>query len=182
MTLTANNKPLPVELTRFDATATATGTSLAWATASEKNSAYFEVQRSANSENFQTIATVQGQGTSATAHEYAVLDRAPLAGLAYYRLHQVDKDGAATYSPVVTARRAEAAALAVYPNPSSDKLYLSGLDAPATYRVLNSQGKIVLTGETDGAAGVDLKRLPAGIYLLETGTGAARHVQRFVRQ
>ncbi len=50
--------PLPVELTRFNAAAQANGVGVTWSTASEANSAYFEVQRNATGEAYQTIGKV----------------------------------------------------------------------------------------------------------------------------
>ena len=174
--------PLPVELTRFAAATKPNGIALDWTTASEKNSAYFEVQRSANGETFQVIARIKAQGNSSAAHTYSALDRAPLKGLAHYRLRQVDNDGTAAYSPVVTARSASTATPELYPNPSHGMLYVTGTEGPVRYRVLNGQGQPLLNGETAGTGGIDVTPLPAGIYLLEILTGNARTVKRFVRQ
>ncbi len=174
--------PLPVELTRFAATATPSGVGLEWATASEKNSAYFEVQRSATGQVFEALTTVPAQGTSTAAHAYAALDRAPLAGLAYYRLRQVDANGTASFSPVVSVRWLGVAGLHVYPNPSTGTLYLSGTAGPVRYRVLNCQGQTLQAGEAAGPDGVDVKRLPGGMYLLEISTENGRSLHRFVRQ
>ncbi|WP_317191264.1 T9SS type A sorting domain-containing protein [Hymenobacter sp. BT523] len=174
--------PLPVQLTRFAASTKGNGIALDWATAMEKNSAYFEVQRSADSETFRTIEKVQAQGSSTTTHTYATLDRAPLAGLNYYRLRQVDADGKESYSSVVSARWSAVTAVELYPNPSSDKVYLNGLDGTVRFRVLNEMGKTLMSGETTGAAGVSVQALPAGMYLLELVTETGRTVQRFARQ
>ncbi|MBD2723957.1 T9SS type A sorting domain-containing protein [Hymenobacter armeniacus] len=174
--------PLPVQLTRFAANTKGNGIALDWATATEKNSAYFEVQRSANSETFRTIEKVQALGSSTTTHTYATLDRAPLAGLNYYRLRQVDADGKESYSSVVSARWSAVTAVELYPNPSSDKVYLNGLDGTVRFRVLNEMGKTLMSGETTGAAGVSVQTLPAGMYLLELVTETGRTVQRFARQ
>ncbi|UOQ99394.1 T9SS type A sorting domain-containing protein [Hymenobacter sp. 5317J-9] len=174
--------PLPVQLTRFAASTKGNGIALDWATAMEKNSAYFEVQRSTDSETFRAIEKVQALGTSTTTHTYTTLDRAPLAGLNYYRLRQVDADGKESYSSVVSARWSAVAAVELYPNPSSDKVYLNGLDGTVRFRVLNEMGKTLMTGETTGAAGVSVQALPAGMYLLELVTEGGRTVQRFARQ
>ncbi|MDO7854335.1 T9SS type A sorting domain-containing protein [Hymenobacter convexus] len=173
--------PLPVELTKFTATTKASGIVLDWATASEKNSAVFEVQRSADGESFQTIAKVAAQGNSVVAHSYTALDRTPLAGVSQYRLRQLDADGTVAYSPVVTARWAVGGEASVYPNPTKSTLFFGSLAAPAKFRVLNGQGQALLIGTTS-AAGLDVQPLPAGIYLLEIVTESGRSVQRFVRE
>ncbi|MEL5996504.1 T9SS type A sorting domain-containing protein [Hymenobacter segetis] len=172
--------PLPVELTRFDAAAKPQGIALSWATATEKNSDYFEVQRSADGEIFQRVGSVKGQGTSSNAHEYAFLDGHPLAGLSYYRLRQVDTDGTSTFSPVATVQmRGE---VAVYPNPSTGTVSLPATMGAVRYRVLNALGQAVLSGQATGSDQLDLHTLAKGSYFLElTGAGGST-IQRLMRE
>ena len=70
-----NALPLPVELVAFTATAEGpAAVRLAWATASEKNSAAFEVERSADGTVFTPIGTVAAAGSSSAPHSYALRD------------------------------------------------------------------------------------------------------------
>ena len=62
---------LPVELVRFDAKAAGRVADLTWVTASERNSAWFVVERSANGRDFSALGRVAAAGTSATSHTYA---------------------------------------------------------------------------------------------------------------
>ncbi|RZL07427.1 MAG: discoidin domain-containing protein, partial [Hymenobacter sp.] len=96
--------PLPVTLTRFGAARQGTEVAVSWATASELHNAGFEVQRSADGHAFTTLAEVAGAGTTQASRSYTYLDAAPLRATAYYRLKQVDLDGAATYGPVVAVQ------------------------------------------------------------------------------
>ena len=73
---------------------------LTLATASEQNDTYFDVEHSTNGLEFKTIGNVKGQGTAQTVTNYNFEHTAPIAGINYYRLKQVDFDGAFTYSPV----------------------------------------------------------------------------------
>jgi hypothetical protein len=123
-TLGESSAPLPVELTSFTATPVANQTAmrLAWATASEKNSQAFEVERSLDGRTFTRIGTVAAASTSSSAHTYGLLDAQLPAGAAllYYRLRQVDLDGMFSYSPVHTvALTGAAAGLALYPRPTA---------------------------------------------------------------
>ena len=172
--------PLPVELTRFEAAAKGPAVGLSWATASEKNSAYFDVQRSASGEGYETIGRVAAQGSSSSLRAYEFLDARPLAGLAYYRLRQVDADGTTAYSPVATARRSPDAA--IYPNPTADAVRLpAGLGA-VRYRVLNGLGQVLTSGQATGGDRLDLRTLPKGTFFLELTDAAGRRVQRLVRE
>ena len=174
--------PLPVQLTRFTAAAQAAGIDLSWATASEKNNDRFEIQRSTNGTDFETVGTVQGQGTSSRAHEYAYLDARPHAGQAYYRLNQVDSDGAAAFSRVVAVQWASRTEVAGYPNPSIGQLTLPVALSGAAYRVLSPVGQVVLHGIVHADGRLDLSALPKGIYLLELTGADGRTAQRLVRE
>jgi len=62
---------------------------------------------------------VRGSGTTTEAKEYRFVDEG-VSGLLYYRLKQVDFDGAFAYSPVVEVRVAPPTEFALeqnYPNP-----------------------------------------------------------------
>jgi hypothetical protein len=115
---------LPVQLTAFSATAIPSrGVRLDWATASEVNNDYFEVQRSPDGRSFEVAGRVRGHGSSLQAHAYSLVDAAPGAATThYYRLRQVDHDGTSSFSPVqVVALGPGAGAfqLAAVPNPTT---------------------------------------------------------------
>ena len=172
--------PLPVELTRFEAQAKGQSVNVSWATASEKNNDHFDVQRSATGEGFATIGTVKGQGNSSSAHEYAFTDGHPLAGQAYYRLRQVDADGSTSYSPVVAVQRTTEAT--AYPNPTAGSITLPASSGPIRYRVLNSVGQTLLSGQAAGTEKLDLSSLPKGTFFLELTTASGRRTQRLLRE
>jgi hypothetical protein len=93
--------PLPVTLLDFTAQLQGGAVALAWHTASEVNSARFEVQRSLDGTSFKTLGRVTARGTSTTDTTYPYRDATLPAGASqlYYRLRQVDLNGTATYSP-----------------------------------------------------------------------------------
>ena len=125
---------------------------VAWATASERNSAYFVVERSANGRAFSEIKRVEAQHSSTSRHDYGTLDTAPLAGTSYYRLRQVDQDGTTAYSNIATVRfdgKAGAPALLAYPNPAtSTGFQLATINLGSgggTVQVFDNVGRLVLT-------------------------------------
>ncbi|SFP73586.1 T9SS type A sorting domain-containing protein [Hymenobacter arizonensis] len=114
--------PLPVQLSAFTARRAGAGVQLNWHTATELNSREFEVQRSANGVNFSVTGTVPAAGTTSMPRSYSFLDASVPANTSmYYRLRQVDTDGASHYSPVVqvAAVAPQGMRLWVAPNPAT---------------------------------------------------------------
>jgi len=115
---------LPVELLNFDAQLINRKTEVTWSTDSEKNSAYFSIQRSINGTDFEEIGQRLAAGNSTTLINYQFTDTEPLYGVSYYRLKQLDSDGSFTFSSVKTVYNAPLELLSLFPNPAEDGLNL----------------------------------------------------------
>ena len=182
--LTVSNaaNPLPVELTTFTAQpAVPTAVRLAWATASEKNSNQFDVERSPNGNTFEKVGEVAAAGNSSAPRTYGLTDATLPAGarVLYYRLRQVDQDGTATYSPVRTVKLSPALAdhLILWPNPARTAVQVAGLPAAAPLQVLDALGRIVAQAAADdvGTARLALPQgLAAGVYVVRGAGQTAR--------
>ncbi|MDB5270732.1 MAG: hypothetical protein JWP58_3772 [Hymenobacter sp.] len=184
-TLGNSAAPLPVELTAF--TATAEGTTavrLAWATASEKNSAAFEVERSADGTSFVRIGTVGAAGSSSAPRSYELVDtNLPTHHpTLYYRLRQVDTDGTFSHSPIrAVALNGASAGLALFPNPApaghGGAVTLAGALPGTVVTVFDALGRAVTAAPAD-ATGTAVLALPqglsSGVYVVRNGTHALR--------
>jgi len=180
--------PLPVTLTSFGAAARGTGVALNWTTASEQNSASFEVQRGTDGVQFQSIGTVAAAGNSQSTKAYQYFDAAPARPISYYRLKQIDLDGRETYGPVAAVRLAGAATplpLTLYPNPVADQATLQW-DAPTAgpgrWTLLSTTGQVVRQGAFESHQGansqfIDLRTCAAGSYILSV-EAAGQPLQR----
>ncbi|MCC6840214.1 MAG: hypothetical protein IT230_08660 [Flavobacteriales bacterium] len=109
--------PLPITLVEFGATANAGTVLLEWATASEKDNAFFTVERSADAETFEAVLQLPGAGNSSAILHYSAIDRDPLPGLSYYRLRQTDLNGTTTVSDMAVVEHRASGTFAVHPNP-----------------------------------------------------------------
>ncbi|HEX8656213.1 MAG TPA: T9SS type A sorting domain-containing protein, partial [Hymenobacter sp.] len=167
--------PLPVTLVKFLAARQGTAVRVAWATASEQNSAYFVVQRSADGRTFRDLQRVAAQGNSTSRHDYAALDATPLAGLSYYRLRQVDNDSTKNYSPAVAVRFEDqqlTPTLVAYPNPATAQgfqVLATNLGTTGgTVQVFDNVGRLVLThvAATAEATIQPSRPLASGIYFV----------------
>ena len=74
---------------------------LTWSTANEINNKGFEVELSRDNKTFSSIGFVAAVKTSTGINNYSFTDNKLLSGSNYYRLKQVDNDGASRYSSVV---------------------------------------------------------------------------------
>ena len=180
-TLGNNANPLPVELVTFTATAEGNrAVRLAWATATEKNSQAFEVERSADGIAFDHIGTVAAAGSSSSARSYGLVDvKLPGAALLYYRLKQLDLDGTFAYSPVRSVALVGHAGLSLYPNPARTGAMLTGAAPGTVATVHDALGRQVTTATADAAGTAALvlpAELPAGVYVVRTGVQAVRLV------
>lgn len=173
-----NTSPLPVELLYFSAKAEGQQAVLSWATASEFNSDYFEVLRSDNGVDFESIGKVEAAGFSAAKLEYSLVDELPLEGDNYYRLKQVDFDGTTEFFRIVNLSFESSKAtteLIAYPNPTSNILRLrTSLQAEAIL-IFDMSGSLVLSSlpQTDALQyELNVSDLKSGMYIVQVQTSS----------
>lgn len=185
---------LPVTLTSFTATTKANVVNLAWATASERDNKEFILERSYDAVNFEPVQTVSGNGTTNTVQNYLTTDAAPAKGTVYYRLKQVDLDGAYEYSKAISVALKPAtvapvlAVESVYPNPFQGELtvhFTSGTETATTLTLFDLTGKVA--ANQSAAAGTNSFRftetgnLKPGIYILKVSQGQQSMTLRVVK-
>lgn len=92
----------PVLLNEFSANLNSSNTtSLTWKTEQEINVAYFEIERSNDSYNWNTVNKVNAKGTAAT-YNYSDRSAAFQTGQLYYRIKIVETNGNIKYSDINT--------------------------------------------------------------------------------
>lgn len=112
------HEALPIELKSFTVNVRNDAIQLEWVTAKEDNFSHFEVERSVNMEDFETIGLVQGKGESLSDVYYDLEDKNAPFGVLYYRLKSVDIDNTFLYSPVIRIENGFNGQVRVYPNPA----------------------------------------------------------------
>jgi len=159
--------PLPVELITFEGNKTREGIELNWSTASELNNEGFEVEKSTDGKNWTQIGFVKGNGTTSTFNNYSFLDIEKTFANAFYRLRQVDYDGAFEYSDVISIEFEEDREVIVniYPNPVANKLTVEGFTGKIVIR--NSLGQEVKSQRINLNELVSLLDLKKGNYFIE---------------
>jgi hypothetical protein len=149
---------------------------LEWKTASEQNSDHFRVQRSADAANFSTeLGRVDAAGNSTAERNYSFTDVLPLNKWNYYRIEEVDLDGAKTRSNTAAVKMdANGNLIVIYPNPAVNELsvdYNSSLTGQLALQFIDSKGAVVMTRNLNVAGGrsvnsIDISKLSSGVYML----------------
>ncbi|MES2774109.1 MAG: choice-of-anchor J domain-containing protein [Bacteroidota bacterium] len=185
------NIPLPVTITRIDASLIGKEVSVNWTTATELNSNYFVVERSADGVHFGNLGQVKAAGNSVTLNHYRFADTNPIEGVNYYRIKTVDADGRFAYTPIVkvTVSKGGGIVIRVYPNPVTTgiQVYLGKADATANWQLINGDGKILLQGKGNAgsintAINQKLNQLHPGMYLLKTEVSGKISTAKFIKE
>ena len=160
---------MPIELLSFTGKAFDNKVVLNWQTVQEINNAYFLVQRSTDGFDFVTIGNVKGNGTSSTINNYVYTDAEPINGLSYYRLVQVDYDGTAKNTNVISMNLVKAS-ISISPNPFNGEfnLDLTGISEDVEVVIFDVLGRQVshTTADTETRTiqlGADLAK---GAYIV----------------
>ncbi|MFT6187264.1 MAG: hypothetical protein ACJAZC_000321 [Cryomorphaceae bacterium] len=165
--------PLPIELLSFTAEAQDASVQFNWATATESNNDYFDIERSTDGIYFNSIRNIDGAGNSTQTIHYSTFDRWPLPGVNYYRLKQTDFNGATSYSNIKAVEFSDKNNfdLDIFPNPSSGEttFYSAESFKNANLIVYNSSGQAVKFAENIFGMTFTLncENLSSGLYFVK---------------
>jgi hypothetical protein len=95
-----NEIALPVHFIGFNLARQDQEVLVQWATSHETDNSHFEVQRSDNGINWNTIGQVPAASTGSAIQRYTFIDRQSFAIVQYYRIRQVDIDGRFSFTAV----------------------------------------------------------------------------------
>lgn len=180
-TIDYNTTPLPIEMLYFSAQpAEPDAVRLDWATVSETNNAWFDVERSTEGTSFERLARIPGAGHSMSLIDYRFTDLTPFRGTNYYRIKQIDLDGTAAYSEIRAVTLGPNGPISVFPNPASDLVRIAGFDPDAgtTVQLFTATGaRVPLPDEVLNEGLLNVSKLPRGAYFVRVGDKVARIVK-----
>ncbi|MFT6715500.1 MAG: hypothetical protein ACJA0Q_000127 [Saprospiraceae bacterium] len=161
-----SNIVLPVELLSFDGYTEEMDNTLNWSAAVEINNDRFDIERSENGLKWDKIAEVYGQGNSAVQHDYSYYDENADCDNCYYRLRQVDLDGAYEYSGSILLVIERKKGFNVYPNPAVNDVTVDMNEELGEIALYNSSGQLLMTIENSviGKNRLNVSSLTRGHY------------------
>ncbi len=167
---------LPVELIDFEGRCDAGNIKLNWSTASEENNDYFAIEKSADGIQFTEVAKVNGAGTTTQTSHYTWKDDAS-ESTHYYRLRQVDLNGAARVYSTVSVNPCMGGTR-VYPNPCDEWLNVR-IDPEKIFTLSDCKDKTILEGDLSQNNGrIYMGAFASGVYYLTLGTEVFRVVKK----
>ncbi len=150
-----------------------------WKVANELNIKQYEVEKSADGNNFTTLTVVSPLNNAGRSASYSIQDASPVPGYNYYRIKSTDLNGIVSYTTIVKVLIEDNGTplISIYPNPilnGTINLQLKNLpEGMYGIRLMNKEGQVLITKQIHHAAGTSMEQLqldkytPHGIYQLE---------------
>lgn len=181
--------PLPVEYAYFySELINDRAIHLFWETLSEEQNHLFEIQKSYDGIDFRTIGSINGNGTTASNSSYQFIDDAPLNGINYYRLKQIDYSGEFDFSEILSVHIDRGPIQYThFPNPAQNELSvrLKELQDFETIITISDLSKNVIRQFSIAPqalkADIDISDLAPGAYILGVHSRRIRSTSLFVK-
>jgi hypothetical protein len=182
---------IPVELIGVKAAVKGTKNVLSWQTATEVNSHYFDVERSANGvNNWASVGMIKAAGNSQIRRDYTFEDNTPLS-ISYYRLRLVDYNGKEEVSKIISLNRSNKLVInKLSPMPVHTEgvtIDLQTSNGDVILSVTNIAGQLVHTEKRSVSEGqnqifLPLSHLAAGTYFLSVQNGQNKIIEKLIKQ
>jgi len=173
---------LPVTFLSFSGTLKGDMIQLSWSTLSEINNEKFEIQRTKDGKYFETIGEVKGNGDSSSKLDYTFTDERPYNGINYYRLKQIDFDGAYEYSTLIAVEKTDFT-LRVYPTTTNDFIMISMTENKSFQgNIVSKVGQVVKSFNGDEKESrIDISDIPTGQYYIRISTENLVYTEKIIK-
>lgn len=163
---------LPVTFTTFDAKPYKNKVLVTFSTASEFNNEYFDIERSVDGRNFESVGIIKGVGNSLREQRYSFIDENPYLGISFYRIKQVDFDGKVSYTATRSVHL-DNNTLTITPRNTDGRIDINTNDLSYEVHIYNTSGQEVRHfSALSGTQSINIESLLPGLYYVEVnGTG-----------
>jgi hypothetical protein len=181
---------LPIELVNFIGEKNNGYNKISWTTATEKNNAYFTLEKSSDGIHFEVFQKVAGAGNSYQQRTYELYDDAPFERT-YYQLSQTDYDGTTKKLGIIVIdnNSIQKDELKIVPNPAEENCYLyiySKLNKQYHITITDLVGNVIDEKTIDVESGTNklelyTSNLDKGMYFVKLQTRYTTDVIRFIK-
>jgi hypothetical protein len=180
--------PLPLSWSFVKAQLINNQTLVSWATLQENNTGKFEIEHSTDGSNFVKAGEQAAAGYSSTQRNYNFTHLHPATGFNYYRIKQIDNDGAFKYSAIVTVlKKDDLKQTIIAPNPVKDMLHV--VEPAQTFiesaEIFSTSGSLLLRKTINADVqvySVPVSNLASGVYLIRINYKNESRSYRFVKE
>jgi hypothetical protein len=181
---------LGVDLVHFYGNKNGRNSDLFWSTINETQNDYFTLERAIPDNEFETIATVNGDGNSTEQTNYSYIDYNPFIGMNYYKLSQTDLNGVRTELGIIAIDHSTTSeSLIIIPNPVNDNptlVFNSESNETVNFQVFSSSGQLIESRSEEAFNGsnsftLDTRKLLPGMYYVRLFKGSDVHIVKFVK-
>ena len=173
---------LPVEMASFGVELYNKKPLLSWTTASEIDNHGFEIERTTDLKNWESIDFVNGNGTTTEFSYYTAMDEDAPFGIVYYRLKIIDFDGEYEYSDVVSIELDKpTTSFAIFPNPTTNFVNIdTKTQSSPTVSIFDINGKELSQLTFVEKYTVDVSHLDSGLYVVLVTTDGITSEQKLI--
>jgi len=169
---------LPITLIDFNATKFNSKVVLNWSTSDEVDNDFFEIERSLDGKNFESIGKVKSNSNPNKINYYKFLDDKPSIGKNFYRLKQVDINRNFTYSEIRHCKIDNASEISIIQE--NRNVFISNVISNSVVKIFSSNGNLVLNQKINGDNNLDLSSFTSGLYFLKVGLDENVKVQKLI--
>ena len=175
-----DDNPLPVTWLSVSAQLSVEAAEIYWSTASETNNEGFYVEGSRDGKVWTELGYVAGKGTTYSVQEYSFIHRTPTK---YYRIKQVDFDGAWEYSSIVALSDDSRTSITLVNSPKAVGLNIKSTSYQSITLILfDISGRLMdqhTVSITPGLSFVPLSRASSGLQIVHVLIGSDCTIFRY---
>lgn len=186
----ASCKPMASRIVGFRGALKNTTANLVWTTKANNETAYFEIQRSIDGNEFQTVGKVEVRSDK-LEQQYAFNDDVSEINslVVFFRLKVKGANGSVSYTPIIRLEAQQSqTGFVVFPNPIEEKLQLlipSLKQQEANISVFDLSGSLLTNSKWNLKQGANSVGIPAlnwkpGIYLVNVRTTTENVWKKFI--
>jgi hypothetical protein len=169
------SSPLPVKFVGFTVTRKNADAFIQWSTSEEISADMYQVERSLDGSNWNTIAYVTAVGNSTALNNYSFTDKNVSAKIVYYRIKEVDIDGKTTYTAIKSIKSESASGTEIKIAGISNKVLLQfpeEIKGNLIVRFVSKSGQVVDQQTINNPVGqVVLNSKVTGNYIIAVSNG-----------